>query len=378
MISDAEDGFALPLMLAVLALGSILVAASFLMARLDAQSGQNTLNAIRAHEAAETGLGEIISWWDPLIYDTMTVGGQVAVPARTLGQGSYQGVVTRLSFSLFRVEAEGNFSSSPTTPAARKALASLVRLDRAVPSVHAALTVRDSLVWDSPSTINGQDTVPPGWSARCPVLDSSAAGIRLAPLTPPQLGSCSTAGCFSGNPPFLVDSVVADSTLIQLGNTTYGALAAGATRILTGTLATISPSLTGSPSACDVSDSLNWGEPLLGGSAVPCENFSPVIHAPGDVILTGGRGQGILLVDGSLTLGGGTEFTGLVVILGTLRNGSGGGSISGGVLARNVAIDNSLPSSSLLIHYSACVLPYLTRGTSQVTPLPYRSWTQQF
>ena len=59
-------GFALPLMLAVLAVGRILAAAAFLLARLEVQSGSNGLNAARALQAAETGVAEIVSWWDPV------------------------------------------------------------------------------------------------------------------------------------------------------------------------------------------------------------------------------------------------------------------------------------------------------------------------
>jgi hypothetical protein len=43
-----------------------------------------------------------------------------------------------------------------------------------------------------------------------------------------------------------------------------------------------------------------------------------------------------------------------------------------------VIVGNSIPGSALRVHHSACVLPYSLRGSSLVTPLPYRSWTQQF
>lgn len=372
-----QRGFALPLMLAVLALGSILVAASFLMARLDAQSGQNTLNAMRAHEAAESGLAEIVSWWDPQIYDTMAVGTQVVVPPRILGQGAYQGRVTRLSPPIFLVQSEGWYPSQPVGFPARRALATLVRLDQPSPAIKAAITVRDTIMWDAPNSISGQDTVPSGWAARC-LPDSAVAGIRVGPVVPPNLGACGVGPCLSGSPSLLVDSLVGDSTLHNFGQATYATLAARASRVLVGQLPRIGPSVTGTPGMCDLSDSLNWGDPIPGGSLGACDGFFPIIHAPGDLTLTGGRGQGILLVDGSLIIGGGTEFTGLVVVLGTLSNGAGGGQVLGAALAANVMAGNSTPGSTLRVHYSACVLPYTLRGSSLVTPLPYRSWTQQF
>lgn len=369
-------GFALPLMLAVLALGSILVAATFLMARLEAQSGENTLGAMRAAEAAESGLAEMVSWWDPLLYDTMSVGSRMAVPSRTLSQGGYQGAVTRLSGPLFLVQSEGWYAPPPATLPARRALSVLVRLTQPDPAIKAALTVRDTVLWDAPSTISGQDSIPGGWSARCPIPDSAVAGIRHPPSIPPVLGSCGGPPCLSGNPPVTADSTIADSTLRQFGVASYAGLAVRATRVVYGSIAPIGPSLLGVPPGCDLADSLNWGEPQPGGPFALCSGFFPVIHATGDLMLTGGRGQGILLVDGSLTIAGGTQFTGLVVVLGTLRNGAGGGSILGATLATNVSLDTT--GGPLLINYSACVLPYSLRGSSMVTPLPYRSWAQEF
>ena len=138
------------------------------------------------------------------------------------------------------------------------------------------------------------------------------------------------------------------------------------------------PQVSGSPPQCLISDTLNWGEPSHSGPYAACAYHYPVIHSPGSLSLTGGRGQGTLLVDGDLELGGGFEFTGLVIVLGTVRNGPGGGTILGSVLARRIALSSTLPLSPLVIRYSACVLPFSNRGSSQAIPLPHRSWAQSF
>jgi hypothetical protein len=38
------------------------------------------------------------------------------------------------------------------------------------------------------------------------------------------------------------------------------------------------------------------------------------LYAPADLVVDGGEGQGLLLVDGSLTLAGGAVFAGMVVV----------------------------------------------------------------
>jgi hypothetical protein len=373
-----ESGYALLLMLAVLALGSILVAASFLMARLEAQSGEGTLNGTRAYEAAESGLAEITAWWDPQLYDTLPVGDSLAVPRRMLGTGSYVGSVRRVSEPLFLVRVEGEVPNPPSAFPARRLLTSLVRLEGTNPGIHAALTVRDSFAWDASGTINGTDTVPPGWISKCSGIDSSVAGVRYAPSVVPSWGSCGGSSCATGTPGATVDSTVADSTLLSFGGQGYSSLALRALRTPTGTIGPIGPAVIGSPSSCLLSDSLNWGEPTPAGPTAACQNYYPIVHAPGDLTLTGGRGQGVLLVDGNLTLSGGTAFTGLVVVQGTLTSGAGGGSIVGAAIARRVLVSSVFSGPSLQLQYSACVLPYTVRGSAVVTPLPYRSWSQAY
>lgn len=71
---------------------------------------------------------------------------------------------------------------------------------------------------------------------------------------------------------------------------------------------------------CDRAVPSNWGAE----APHPCAEFAPVVHATADLSITGGFGQGILLVDGDLRLERGAHFRGLVVALGdvTIEPGS--------------------------------------------------------
>jgi hypothetical protein len=361
-------------MLGVLAVGSILVAGSFLVARLESQSGENGLNAARALEAAESGLVEIVSWWDPVQYNQLVTGGTLVIPARNQGMGGYSGLLSRLSPALFQVESRGWYQARANLPIARRTLRALVRLTPEAPVVLSALTVTDTLSWDTASLVSGMDTIPPGWGG-C-VLDSSVAGWA-APLSA-QVDSASCPGCIVGNPRILIDSAISVAMLSRFGGIGYTGLAAQALHTPVGTIGTIGPQVIGMPAQCLTSDSLNWGEPRRSGPYAACTGHYPVIHSPGNLVLTAGRGQGVLLVDGDLELSGGFEFFGLVIVQGSLRNGPGGGAILGALLARQVALSGGLPGSQLSIRYSACVLPNATRGSSLAIPLPYRSWAQTF
>lgn len=372
--SQLSRGFALPLMLAVLAVGSLLAAASFLVARLEVQSGENGLNAAGALEAAETGVTETIAWWDAAHYNQLSVGSSLALPPRSLASGGYTSRLTRLSAALFSIESDGWHRARANLPLARRSLRALVRLASEAPSISGAVTVIDSVNWDASSVASGVDSIPPGWGTCSP--DSTVAGMAAPPVAVISMAGC--PGCTAGNPPILLDSTISVAMLSSFAGAGYAGLAARAMYTLTGTLGTVGPQVIGSPAQCLLSDSLNWGEPSRSGPYAACAYHYPVIHAAGDLVLTSGRGQGTLLVDGDLELGGGFKFTGLVIVQGTLRNGPGGGSVLGALLAHRISLTSALPSSRLSIRYSACVLPFSSRGSSQAFPLPYRSWAQSF
>ena len=103
----------------------------------------------------------------------------------------------------------------------------------------------------------------------------------------------------------------------------------------------------------------NWGEPML-ADADPCFNYFPIIYHYGNLKLQGGRGQGILLVEGDLTATGGMVFYGPVFVTGTLSttgNSGQGAKFFGGVIAGNVALDDLTKlAGGALVSYSSCAV----------------------
>ena len=68
---------------------------------------------------------------------------------------------------------------------------------------------------------------------------------------------------------------------------------------------------------CVAGEPWNWGDPDR--PYRPCGGYLPVRRALGDLLVEGGVGQGILLVDGDLTLAGGARYYGLILATGRLH-----------------------------------------------------------
>jgi hypothetical protein len=69
--------------------------------------------------------------------------------------------------------------------------------------------------------------------------------------------------------------------------------------------------------ACTTQEPWNWGDPDRGYR--PCGGHIPAIGSQGDLVVHGGVGQGLLVVDGDLEFRSDARFYGMIVATGTLR-----------------------------------------------------------
>jgi hypothetical protein len=79
--------------------------------------------------------------------------------------------------------------------------------------------------------------------------------------------------------------------------------------------ASISPGPASVSTECRASES-NWGDP--DGPGTPCGDRFPLIVREGDLLVQGGRGQGVLIVTGDLRFAGASRFAGLILVGGSM------------------------------------------------------------
>ena len=103
-----------------------------------------------------------------------------------------------------------------------------------------------------------------------------------------------------------------------------------------------------------------------------------MIRITGDALLgPGSVGQGLLLIDGSLTVSAGARFDGVVVARNDVRVIGAGAEISGAVLAGDGdAAGGSEVSDGGAIRFGACVARRALLAAARLTRTPERWWAE--
>lgn len=132
-------------------------------------------------------------------------------------------------------------------------------------------------------------------------------------------------------------------------------------------------------------DDGNWGEPS--DSASPCHPRMPLVYAPGDLTIEGGRGQGVLLVDGRLLITGPFQFSGQIVARRGIETRADAITISGGISVWRAASDSARSIASVsdvvlthatTIRYSRCDAAHGVASWLQPRVVHARAWTELF
>lgn len=390
-LSD-ERGIALAMAVFALVIIGVLVAGAFFSGRLEQRGGTNSVMATEAFEAAEGGLAYTINdGWQTSTFNALAVGASSVQPPIAMG-GNAQATptVTKLNSAVYLVRSEGQRLVGGNITA-RRLLGTLVRVVVPDIEIEGALTVYGELTLGGSADIDGTDHVPGGWGGSCGGAGPAVAGVRINEDDIRTTGAgCGgdPPACVDGYPAVNVDTSVTPATFTNFGDVTFDDLAAAANLTVSGTLTGIAPdslappvgSPVGTPGRCNRANNRNWGEPGLAGVIIipRCYDYFPIIYAPGNLHISGGRGQGILLVRGDLQLSGGVEFFGPVIVLGEVRSTGTGGHVYGGLMARNASLDPSVITGNSVVNYSSCAVARALMGAASVNPLNERSWAQLF
>ncbi len=373
-----ERGIALAVAVFALVVIGALVAGTFFAGQLEQQTGQNAVYATQASEAAEAGLAEALSSSTAGAMTAMPVDPTTSTALTTLSPGSHLSAnrsMSRLTDNLWLVQSIGTRADAGGTQLATRSLGQLIRLNMAELEMAAGLTALGDVTVTGGAEVTGIDAVPPLWAAQsvsCPPT-ADAAGVRY------NNGTVSTKGQGTiGGVPATVKDLSLNPTDMKSDFDKMKELAT--LLVTTDNPAATGPAYSGNPQKCDTSVMTNWGEPTL--KTDPCFDYFPIIYRNGNLKLQGGRGQGILLVEGDLTATGGMVFYGPVYVTGTLStsgNSGQGAKFFGGVIAGNVALDDLTKlAGGALVSYSSCAIKRALQGSATPAPLQERSWMQLY
>jgi hypothetical protein len=247
-------------------------------ARLIAASQLRTANAdAAAHLAAQT----VLARWPDAGFDTLAQGAVLAPPTGrgTAGDVAWASTVERLAASSFLLRSEARVGGGTALSVGRAvAVARTLDRDAVLRQFNAAVTSAGLLVLAGQSRIQSEPaTLPPAWS------DSLCLSIPYRPAA---------AALLSGAPPVVSETVELAGSVVLDTTLAFAAQALG---------------------------NLSWSEvPQIADTTVgeavvlAADTSYRLTFADGDLTLSG-AGQGILMVNGVLTILAGSTFTGLIV-----------------------------------------------------------------
>jgi cytoskeletal protein CcmA (bactofilin family) len=360
---------------AIVLIGVIMAGVLFSVTQ-DSRISDNSLRQSRATSTAELGLNRISVDWNLADNQRLKTGDTLRKAFTASGGGIVNVMVTRLPGPFFWAVAEGMSGTTRSSFVARRRYGVLLRLDMPQMNFLGAVTTQGTTTINGNVTVNGNDAAPPGWTSCTP--GANVPGAAISPTTSATVNGSVTV---NGNPPVSTTPAAADTnTYFNYGSTSYWSLASSATLTYPGgtQLTGVLPITAGSVCVASLIPA-NWGEPTHSVIPTACETYFPVIHVLGDLKVTTGRGQGILLVDGDMTVAGNFSFTGAIVVRGGLKMSGTGNKIVGAVMSASVSVDDNVAlSGNTSILYSSCALLAALSATAYPKPARQRGWVDVF
>ncbi len=363
-------GTALIIVMIAVVVIAVLSTGAFMTALQEFKSSRGVLVEQRALAVAEFGANAQFDAWTPA-KSQMAVGAVDSSYVMAVANGDTARVgIMRLNATTFSLVSVGRASAGNGALESQRAVSQLIRLNSAAITPGAAIMSMGNITVKGSIDITGKNTQPPGWTDCAGYSTRDTFAIAYNPLktaTVQKPATQAVGGTYK-------DASAGDpNTFLVFGTETFASLAAKANVITTGG----SPSPTGSITTCTPSSS-NWGEPNRGiGSVEGCKDYFPIIYSNGDLSLNGGRGQGILLVNGSFRTNGNFKFVGLIVVMDDFRP-NGTADIFGSVMIRNSMTDNSLGNGNALIAFSHCAVGKSLAALSRPARTRARGWAQMF
>ena len=379
MRTSDQRGFALPAAIGALVIIGVLVTAGFFMAQQELRIGVASHHANMAVNIAQAGANEVMGNWNGYQLGNIAVGADTTI-TDTIATGIWEVSIRNANNFVYFMTSRGTVTEGGARWAgASRSIGIVTKMIFADIDPPAALTTRGKTVVKGNALVNGTNTVPPSWGPYCTAFSTNDTTGVLTNDT--SIIATSGKGAMAGSPPYDQDSTIVDSTFTNFGNMDWAeltALAQAEGKDITAVGTNINgtgPVLTGT-GRCDESVLTNWGDTI---PTAPCGSYFPLIYhgGPSLRIQSGGQGQGILLVDGTLDLRGGFLFYGIIIVQGDFETQGSGNRIIGAVMASNGLLDEQSITGGSEITYSKCTVQRAilnNASLSRARPLEQRSW----
>jgi hypothetical protein len=363
---------ALVMAIVAMAVLGALVTGVFFSALRAQRDGRDAILRVQALGAAEYGLVMTLSpvSWRPT-WNSASRRGRLADISLVPDAGTSDSVrVWKLGRNSFLLSSTGTSRFSATSAVRRLALLVTLRIPKL--AFHAAAIARYGAAVEDSSLISGADTVPAGWD--CPADEGERPSLTTPLAAPVDTSACTRHPCVAGSPPIVFDSLAgAVETYERFGTFERDSLAGAALQLADNAVLSVPWPLVGGDGDCDASGAANLGDPLrILGADSPCADHLPVLHAPGNMRIEGGEGQGILLVDGDLTLADSTHFSGVAIVRGVLEV-TERSELLGSVLASRIAVREGSH-----VRYSSCAVERALRAAAMPVVPEGPAWSEAY
>jgi Tfp pilus assembly protein PilV len=387
----ARDGFALPAaLLAMIVIGAIVTGGFYVSAQEHNVSVSTDMGA-QAMIVAEYGLQETLANLGTTQLSEVGTAQVVEVASGVVANGSrqvgsYEVRAMGLGGLVYLLESEGLVERGQHTAVRR--VSALVRASRGDVPFEGAITAIGSFERTGQSRVDGNDfcsaDIKPGVT-----------------VTNDSLVTSTGAGYIDGSPRIREYPDLNVDTLRSFGDWSLDDLIAMADIQYAGTPAdptVMRPAVTTdsqgnqfcSPTAYGpyaTGQHHNWGEPLPPTNSdhvAACAGHYPIIHSAGNLRLTSGRGQGVLIVEGNLEVDGNFAFDGVVIVTGNLTMAGTGGQTGGSKINGTVIVHGQsyldpdaegdhVASGNALIQWDSCAVANAL-GSLRTRQLRARSW----
>jgi hypothetical protein len=363
----ARRGSALLLVLIAMILLAVLSTSAVMGTMQEFKAGRNMLVQQRALTIAEYGLNGTLESW-PSTRSTMAVGAIDSSKVAVVTGDTARVAVMRLNGTTFLVSSLGRSSVGNGQLESQRQVAMLVRMSAPTMIPAGAMASLGDFQTKGSPIVSGKNTPPTGWTG-CPAArDTFAISYKPGVRVDVQKASQTVGGTKSDA------SLSSAGALTTFGGETWASLAARANIRVS---SSANPSPTGSATTCTYSSS-NWGEPSRTGSAiVGCQSYFPIIYSAGDLDLTNGRGQGLLIVDGRLRIRGNLVFAGIILVRDEFEM-EGTPKVFGSVISRNEDRSETRFGGNAELTYSQCAVNQALGALGQPARAKHRSWVQLF